>query len=202
MSYLTLDVTGTPLTVAIAQAGHAEPRTVGARVYSFAGNERSWIRAEPMVVQCVLANAPAATIRSYRALFANAAQVVCAGDVFNNASANVTCSGEITDEMEVGGSYWITTLTLYECTASTSIRTQALSAPSGVASPSVTLRAKRRITVSVAGLATTAVTMDTRGRRIAIAGIATATAALHAKRKVTTSAAGRGTPTVTMTKIP
>jgi hypothetical protein len=49
-----------------------------------------------------------------RACFANGAAVFCAGVAFNNALADVLCSAEITDEMEVGGPNWILSATLFE----------------------------------------------------------------------------------------
>lgn len=115
MSLLTVDVGGAnEMVVRLTQAGHAEPRPVGKRRYAFAGNERSMIRRELHVVPLSLFNVPAATIATIRTLFANGAHVDCEGDVFNNSSATVTCAGDITDEMEQGGTYWAATLTLRE----------------------------------------------------------------------------------------
>jgi hypothetical protein len=117
MPLLTLDVGGPDeMAVRVTSAGHAEPREVGTRVYTFFGRERSLIQQELFVLALVLYNATPTDVRIIRAMFARAAQVVCSGDVFNNAVAEVTCSGEITDEMEVGtvDGYWITTLTLTE----------------------------------------------------------------------------------------
>jgi hypothetical protein len=117
VSILTLDDGGpNEMDVDVQKAGHAEPRTVGARVYALAGNERSWIRRELMVVPVILSNAPPADVALIRAMFARGGQVMCSGDVFNNSGTPVQCSGEITDEMEVGTTdkYWITNLTLSE----------------------------------------------------------------------------------------
>lgn len=113
---LTLDVGATNLVVAVSVAGHAEPRAVGSRRFAFAGNERSMIRYELMVVPVVLVNAPPATVAAVRALFVRGAQVPCAGDVFNNGGATIRCSGTVTDELEVGttAKYWVASLTLYQ----------------------------------------------------------------------------------------
>ena len=119
MSTLTLDVGGLDLTPDVQSAGHAEPRTVGARVYTFTGNERSLIRAELMTVPVVLVNLQSTAARTIREMFANGNAVPCDGDVFNNGGAEVLCSGEITDEAEQGGTegeelYWVLSLTLTE----------------------------------------------------------------------------------------
>jgi hypothetical protein len=184
MSFLVVDVGGaSQTTIAVAKAGHAEPRPVGSRRYTFCGNERSTIRAEPMVVPVVIDATVAATIRTLRTLFANAAQVSCQGDVFNNASAVIACSGEITDEMEVGGARWVATLTLYEVTA----------------------HARGVLRMSVAPAGSGAVTVTSRGKRasvVAVAGVGTATAALHAKRRLTVAAAGVATVVATGSEVP
>jgi hypothetical protein len=184
MSFLVVDVGGaSETTIAVAKAVHAEPRRVGSRRFTFAGNERSTIRAEPMVVPVVLDATVAATIATLRTLFADAAQVSCQGDVFNNASTVIACSGELTDEMEVGGARWIATLTLYEVTAHA--------------------RGIYRMSVNAAGSG--AIVVTSRGKRasvVAVAGVGTATAALHAKRRLTVSAAGVATVTATGSEVP
>jgi hypothetical protein len=121
MSILTIDTTGTPITLAVQKAGHAEPRQVGARWYTFSGKEKRSIRAELMVVPVIIvhtADFPTdqTTMAAIRALFALGATVYCNGVVFNNGLVDVLCSGEITDEMEVGTSpaNWIANLTLTE----------------------------------------------------------------------------------------
>lgn len=119
MSLLTLDVGGADeMDVRVSSAGHAEPREVGGRRYSFFGREKSLIRAELMVVPLVLYPTSATQAATIRDLFANGAAVDCAGDVFNNASATVPCSGEITDELIPGlviaDDPWVLTLTLSE----------------------------------------------------------------------------------------
>ena len=118
MSLLTLDVGGLGLVVRVQSAGHAEPREVGTRVYTFFGGERSMIRAELMVVAVVLWRLTPADAKAIRDLFAFGAAAPCAGDVFNNAGATVTCSGEITDEARPGlffaGAPWTIALTLTE----------------------------------------------------------------------------------------
>lgn len=115
MSLLTFDVGGANETVIpFVRAGNSERRTVGKRRYAFAGNERSMIDVEYIVASVVLVALPAATAAVIRALFANGAQVNCEGDLFNNSNATIVCSGEITDEMEVGGAYWNLSITLTE----------------------------------------------------------------------------------------
>lgn len=119
MSVLTLDVGGLDLVVECESAGHASPRVVGERRYTALGRERSMERAELMVVPVVIRNLTQLTVRAVRALFANGAEVVCNGIVFNNALADVICAGEITDEAEVGTEdgddlYWVVTITLRE----------------------------------------------------------------------------------------
>lgn len=123
MSILTIDTTGLaggPFDVAVQQAGHAEPRQVGGRWYTFFGSEKRGTRAELMVVPVVLSNldvtntANPTTTAAIRACFANGNAVYCNGVVFNNALTDVLCSAEITDEMEVGGPNWILSATLNE----------------------------------------------------------------------------------------
>ena len=119
MSLLTIDVGGAnELTLRVSQAGHAEPRQVGSRRFTFNGAEYSTIRAELMTVPLVLYPQSATDARTVRTLFANGGQAVCAGDVFNNAGANVTCSGEITDDLIPGlliaNDPWVLSLTLTE----------------------------------------------------------------------------------------
>ena len=128
MSLLTVDVGGANETVIqFVRAGHAETRKIGARRFAFAGNERSMIRAERIVLPVQLIAIPAATAVTIRSLFARGAVVACAGDVFNNGGATVSCMGEITDEMEVGGVYWNLSLTLREVTAApTSVAADAV----------------------------------------------------------------------------
>jgi hypothetical protein len=204
MSLLTVDVGGASETIiAFQRAGHAEPRTVGARRYAFAGNERSMIRAEPFIVPVLLANLAASTTRTLRTLFAEQAQVVCAGDVFNNGGVPVLCSGEITDEMEVGGAYWIPTLTLRQVTASTRGVLQMSVSPAGVATPSATMIGTRRFTVGPSGSATTTATLRAKYRvTTSAAGRATTAVTLNAKRSVSTAASGVASTTATGTKIP
>jgi hypothetical protein len=115
MSLLTVDVGGANETVVpFARAGNAERRRVGGLSYAFLGNERSLIDSEWIVAPVQLAAVPAATAAIIRALFADGAAVDCEGDVFNNSNATISCTGEITDEMEVGGTYWNLVLTLTE----------------------------------------------------------------------------------------
>lgn len=123
MSILTLDTTGLaggPFVVAVQKAGHAEPRQVGSRFYTFFGTEKRTIRAELMVLPVILSNADVTgtanptTTAAIRACFANGNAVFCAGVAFNNALADVLCSAEITDAMEVGGQNWVLSATLYE----------------------------------------------------------------------------------------
>lgn len=120
MSILTLDVGGAgEIDVDCESAGHAPPRIVGEKRYTALGRERSFIKAELMNVPVVIRNLTQLDVRAVRALFANGAHVVCNGEVFNNGLADITCSGEITDEAEVGTEagnnlYWIINLTLSE----------------------------------------------------------------------------------------
>lgn len=119
MSLLTLDVGGPDeMDVQVTKAGHTEPRQVGSRRYTFFCRERSMIRAEFMIVPLILYPASVTDAATIRTLFANGAQVVCNGDVFNNALADITCSGEITDELIPGlliaDDPWVLNLTLYE----------------------------------------------------------------------------------------
>jgi hypothetical protein len=119
MPALTLDVGGLAMTPDVQAAGHAEPRTVGERRYTFDGYERSMIRAELMTVPVVLVNLQSTDARIVREMFARGNIVPCSGDVFNNAGATVQCSGQITDEAEQGGTegeelYWVISLTLTE----------------------------------------------------------------------------------------
>jgi hypothetical protein len=119
MSILTLDVGGLDLDVDCERAGHALPRVVGEKRYTANGRERSMEKAELQVVPVVIRNLQQLDVRAVRALFENGAQVVCNGVVFNNALADVICSGEITDEAEVGTEdgddlYWILNVTLSE----------------------------------------------------------------------------------------
>lgn len=119
MSILTLDVGGLALDVDCEEAGHAAPRVVGEKRYTALGRERSMERAELMVVPVVIRELTQLDVRAVRALFANGAQVVCNGVVFNNGLADVICSGEITDDAEVGTDdgddlYWIINITLSE----------------------------------------------------------------------------------------
>jgi hypothetical protein len=120
MSILTIDVGGPDeRDVSCERAGHAEPRVVGGRRYSVNGRERSTERAELMVVPVVIRELTQLDVRAVRALYANGAHVVHNGEVFNNALEDVICSGEITDEAEVGTEggddlYWILNVTLSE----------------------------------------------------------------------------------------
>jgi hypothetical protein len=114
MAVLTVDVGGSPITLACEKGGHAPPRKVGGRVYGFAGVETPSVRAELMVVPVVLAPLPTATVATIRDLFALGAQVDCEGDIFNNEGATIVCSGTITDELHEVGDRWTVNLTLYE----------------------------------------------------------------------------------------
>lgn len=123
MSILTLDTAGDfggPFDVRCQKAGHAEPRQVGSRWYTFSGNEKRSVRSELMVLPVILSNldvtgtANPTTTAAIRDCFALGNAVLCNGVVFNNALADVLCSAEITDEMEVGGPNWVLSLTLYE----------------------------------------------------------------------------------------
>lgn len=114
MAVLTLDVGGTPITVPCQKGGHAAPRKVGGRVYGFAGAETSSERANLMIVPVVLAPLPLATVKSIRDLFALGNQITCEGDIFNNAGAEIVCSGKITDEFHETADRWTLSLTLYE----------------------------------------------------------------------------------------
>ena len=127
MSLLTVDVGGANETVIqFIRAGNAERRKIGGRRYAFAGNERSMIRAEKIVLPVQLIAIPAADAATIRSLFALGAIVDCEGDVFNNGNVTIGCMGEITDEMEVGGVYWNLSLTLREVSgASTSVAEDA-----------------------------------------------------------------------------
>jgi hypothetical protein len=117
VSVITLDVGGLDLEPDVSAAGHADPRPVGERRYAFNGRERSMIRAELMVVALTLVNLTQSDAKAIRDLFALAVSVPCSGDAFNNASATVQCSGEITDEMEQGSGYWVLNVTLTEVSA-------------------------------------------------------------------------------------
>jgi hypothetical protein len=114
MPTVTLDVGGLDLVVPCQRAGKAPKRRVGDRSYAFAGNERSHIRAELMVIPLVFVNSTPAICSQIEQMFAMGNQVDCSGDVFNNGGATVTCSGDYTDEMEQGGGYRVPGLTLYE----------------------------------------------------------------------------------------
>ena len=203
MSLLTIDVGGAnEQAVAYRRAGHAEPRTVGSRRYAFAGNERSMIRAEPFVFPVQLVPLPAATMATIRSVFADGAEVECSGDVFNNGNRTVTCIGTIADEMEVGGTYWNSTLTLTQVTGTTTGLFQNTVAGSGSGSAIVLLNGPRRGTVAVSGLG--AVTATLSGKRqltLTTAGAGVASVALHVRRKVTATSAARATTTVTLTKV-
>lgn len=118
---LTLDTTGVPFLVAVQRAGHAEPRVVGSRWYTFFGAERSGERAELMNVPLVLVHTEElpldeTIVAAVRALFAAGRQVMCNGVVFNNGAVDILCSGEVTDDMEPGTNpeTWIVNLTLSE----------------------------------------------------------------------------------------
>jgi hypothetical protein len=114
VAVLTLDLGGTPLTVACERGGHAAPRVVGNRVHGFAGVETSSVRAELMVVPTVLAPLSSATVKTIRDLFALGNQVTCEGDIFNRPGEQIICSGTITDELHEVGDRWTVNLTLYE----------------------------------------------------------------------------------------
>lgn len=123
MSILVLDTTGLaggPFDVRVQKAGHAAPRYVGSRFYTFFGVEKRTIRAELMVVPVILSNldvtgtANPTTTKAIRDCFALGNAVFCNGVVFNNGLVDLLCSADITDEMEVGGPNWILSATLYE----------------------------------------------------------------------------------------
>jgi hypothetical protein len=197
MSLLTVDLGGPNETVLpFARAGHAEPRTVGTRRFAFAGNERSMIRAEPHVIPLVGANLPAATVATLRSIFALGTQVRCSGDLFNNGGASVLCSGEIADEMEVGGTYWIPTLTLYEVGSPTAGQYQGSVDVAGAGTATVTLLGPRRGTVAPAGVATVTLTMDVR-RRATVSAAGIASVAVVLRKKASASAAGTASVTAT-----
>jgi hypothetical protein len=198
MSLLTVDVGGAnETTVRFARAGHAEPRSVGTRRYAFAGNERSMMRAESHVVPLVGAgDYLAADVATLRSIFALGAAVLCSGDVFNNGSLPIYCMGELADEMEVGGTRWIPTLTLTQVTGPTQGALRAAVAPAGVGTASVTLLGPRRGTVASQGVATVTVTVDARrASTIAVAGRATTAVVLTKRARAT--AAGVGSVTAT-----
>jgi hypothetical protein len=201
MSLLTIDVGGAnETTVAFARAGHAEPRRIGARRFAFAGNERSMIRAESHVVPVLLSNIPAATIATIRSIFANGTQVLCDGDVFNNSGSVVVCAGEITDEMEVGGTYWTGTLTLTQTTTAAGRTMRDSVAPAGVGTASVTINGFRRGTVLAAGAATVTVALKAkRSLTVSVVGLGTTVASRVAKRRLTAASAGVATTTATET---
>jgi hypothetical protein len=112
-----------------------------------------------MVVPVVLANLPASDTKTLRDLFANGAEIACAGDVFNNNGATVLCLGEIVDEMEVGGTYWIPSLTL-TVVAQQPPGVQGLSVSvSGTASATARRPQQYPSTVAVAGRGTATVTL-------------------------------------------
>jgi hypothetical protein len=198
MSLLTVDVGGAnETTIRFARAGHAEPKSVGTRRYAFAGNERSMMRGESHVIPLVLAgDYLAADVATLRSLFALGAEVVCSGDVFNNGGAAVTCMGELSDEMEVGGTRWIPTLTLTQVTGTLRGTLRASVAPAGLAVVSATLIGFRRGTIASAGLSTVTVTArSTRANTVAAAGVASVAVVL--RRKSAASASGAASVTAT-----
>lgn len=114
MPVLTLDVGGlNEMNVECERGGHAAPRKVGARSYSASGSEWSQIRNELMVVPVVLAPLPWTQIATIRSLFALAARVNCAGDIFNKAGT-IVCSGTITDDLHGTADRGTVNLTLFE----------------------------------------------------------------------------------------
>lgn len=222
MSLLTVDVGGPNETVLpFAKAGHAEPRTVGKRRYAFAGNERSMIRSEPMVIPLVGANLPAATVATLRSIFALGAKVLCAGDVFNNGGVAIYCSGELADEMEQGNTFWIPTLTLHEVGARTGgILTGAVSVSgrggasvlingprystigaAGAGAASVAMNVLRGMTATAAGQASTSARTTTQNLNVLAAGAATASARTQ-RQQTNVAASGQGSASITLTKIP
>jgi hypothetical protein len=77
------------------------------------------IKTELQNLPVVIRNLTQLDVRAIRALYANGAHVVHNGVVFNNALEDIICSGEITDEAEVGTEdgddlYWILNVTLRE----------------------------------------------------------------------------------------
>ena len=113
MAVLTVDVGGTPLTLACQRGGHAPPRRVG-NVHTGQGPEESSVRAELMVVPIVTVPIPNATYATLKALFALGAQRTCQGDIFNNDGNYIICSGKITGEFRETADTWIVNLTLFE----------------------------------------------------------------------------------------
>lgn len=114
MPTITFDVGGLDLVVPCQRAGKAAKRRVGDRSYAFAGNERSHIRAELMVIPLLLVNSTPEICSDLEQMFARGNQVDCAGDVFNNGGATIVCSGDYTDDMEQGGGWRVPGITLYE----------------------------------------------------------------------------------------
>jgi hypothetical protein len=115
MPVLTLDVGATNLVLDYTKAGKSEPVLVGELSDAWDGAARSSIRAEKTVVQAVTTRVPAATEAAIRALFFLGARVPCAGDVFNNGGATVSCTGVVTSEMTETAD-WIVNLTLRQAT--------------------------------------------------------------------------------------
>jgi hypothetical protein len=224
MTLLTVDVGGANQTLILfARAGNAERRTVGARRFAFAGNERSMIRAESVVAPIQLAAIPAATAATIRTLFADGAAVSCEGDVFNNGNAIISCVGEIVDEMEVGGTYWNMTLSLTAIGGTSGGTFRSYAAAAGTSSASATILGKRYLTAAASGRATTSVAYPssfvrqlsaaangsattvvatTKQQRTASAAGSATTSARTTAQQRTVLAAGRATTTVTGTKIP
>jgi hypothetical protein len=114
MSTLTLDVGGLALDVGCKKGGFALPDLVGAVLRSENGNARSFIRAELKNVPVILVDLDKATALTIRQLFAKGSHVVCNGEVFDNALADITVWGEITGEMIQGGTWWELSITLHE----------------------------------------------------------------------------------------
>jgi hypothetical protein len=127
MSILTIDVGGADeREVECERAGHAEPREVGGRRYTANGRERSMIKEELQVVPVVIRNLTQLDVRAVRALYANGAHVVHNGEVFNNGLADIICSGDVTDEAEVGTEdgddlFWILSVTLSQVRSASTV---------------------------------------------------------------------------------
>jgi len=113
VAVLTVDVGGTPLTLACQRGGHAAPRRVGNK-HTGQGAEESSVRAELMVVPVVTAPILSATYATLKAMFALGAQKTCQGDLFNNNGYYIVCSAKITGELRETADSWIVSFTLYE----------------------------------------------------------------------------------------
>jgi hypothetical protein len=114
MATLTMNVGGSTISVAVQRAGRAEPALVGGLSRSFAGAEHTSIRAQRGQIPVILMPVSATVAASIETLFANGAQVPCAGDVFNNGGATVVCSATITRELDATSTWWTLSMKLSE----------------------------------------------------------------------------------------